>query len=377
LTKKILYVINVDWFFISHFLPVGLEGTKRGCAVHIACGITDKKEYLESLGFIVHPLSIARSGTSIKTELKTIIEIYKIIKFINPLVLEFFTIKPVLYGGVVSRFLTIPKKVFYITGLGYIFVSCGLKGFIARNLVKILYKLAISGKKNSIIIENIYDKKLINGLNAVNDNQIKIIRGAGVDLSSYCYQEENNTVLIVTMACRLLKDKGVFEYIEAAKILKQKLPNVEFELYGDIDIHNPASLTSNDIENIKKDGFIKVYGFSSNIAKVFQESNIVVLPSYREGLPKVLIEAAACGRAVVTTNVPGCRDAIEPNITGLLCKVKDSKSLANMIEKLIIDNKLRNSMGKEGRKLAEQEFDINKVIKKHFEIYELNDGHST
>ena len=167
--KKILYIINVDWFFISHFLPVGLEGIKRGYQVHIACGITDKKEYLESLGFIVHPLSISRSGTSVKTEIKTIIKMYKIIKSVNPQVLEFFTIKPVLYGGIVSRFLKIPKKVFYITGLGYVFIAKGLKGFIVRNIVKMLYKLAISGKNSSIITENIYDKELINSLNAVND----------------------------------------------------------------------------------------------------------------------------------------------------------------------------------------------------------------
>lgn len=368
--RKILYVINVDWFFISHFLPVGLEGIKRGYEVHIACGVTDKKEYLESLGFIVHPISISRSGTSIKSELKTIIEMYKVIKSINPKVLEFFTIKPVLYGGIVSRFLKIPKKVFYITGLGYVFIAKGLKGFIVRNIVKALYKLAISGKTNSIITENIYDRELINSLNAINENQIRIIRGAGVDLSKYTYIEENNENIKVSMACRLLKDKGVFEYIEAAKILKQKLPNVEFELYGDIDIYNPASLTSDDIEKIKKEGFVNLYGFSSDIAKVFCDSNIVVLPSYREGLPKVLIEAAACGRAVVTTDVPGCRDAIEVNITGLLCQVKDSQSLSYQIEKLILDKDLRNNMGKAGRKLAENEFDINKVIEKHFDIYE-------
>jgi glycosyltransferase involved in cell wall biosynthesis len=368
--KKILYVINVDWFYISHFLPVGLEGIKRGYEVHIACGLTNKKEYLESLGFIVHPLSISRSSTSIKSELKTVVEMYKVIKSINPQVLEFFTIKPALYGGIVSRFLKIPKKVFYITGLGYVFIAKGLKGFIVRNIVKTLYKIAIGGKTNSIITENIYDKELIDSLNAVDENQIKIIRGAGVDLSKYSYIEENNENIKVSMACRLLKDKGVFEYIEAAKLLKQKLSNVEFELYGDIDSHNPASLTPTDIENIKKDGFVNVYGFSSDIAKVFNESNILLLPSYREGLPKVLIEAAACGRAVVTTDVPGCRDAIEPNHTGLLCKVRDSKSLADAIEKLILDEVLRNKMGKAGRKLAEKEFDINKVVEKHFEIYE-------
>lgn len=370
--KKILYVINVDWFFISHFLPVGLEAIKRDYEVHIICGVTDKKEYLERLGFIVHPLFISRSGTSAKNEIKTIIEMYKIIKSINPQILEFFTIKPVLYGGIVSRFLKISKKVFYITGLGYIFIAKGLKGFIVRNIVKTLYKLAISGETNSIITENIYDRELINSLNAVSDNQIRIIRGAGADLSKYFYIQENNENIKVSMACRLLKDKGVFEYIDAAKILKQKLPNVEFELYGDIDTHNPASLISTDIEKIKNDGFVKVYGFSSDISKVFSDSNIIVLPSYREGLPKVLIEAAACGRAVVTTDVPGCRDAIEANVTGLLCEVKNSKSLAEQIEKLLLNNELRNNMGKAGRELAQKEFDINKVIEKHFEIYEGN-----
>ena len=367
--KKILYVINVDWFFISHFLPIGLEGIKKGYEVHIACGITDKKEYLESLGLKVYPLNLSRSSIGIG-EIKAFIEIYKVIKSINPQVLEFFTIKPVLYGGIASRFLRIPKKVFYITGLGYLFISKGLKGFIARNFVKTLYKLAISGETNSIITENIYDKGLISSLNIISDNQINIIRGAGVNLSQYKYTQENNENIKVSMACRLLKDKGVFEYIEAAKILKQKLSNIEFELYGDIDIHNPASLTVSDIEKIKNDGFVNVYGFSSDIAKVFRDSNIIVLPSYREGLPKVLIEAAACGRAVVTTDVPGCRDAIEPNITGLLCEVKNPKSLAEQIEKLILNNEIRNYMGKEGRKLAENEFDINKVIEKHFEIYE-------
>ena len=368
--KKILYIINVDWFFISHFLPIGKEALKKGFEVHLACGITDKKEYLDSLGFIVHPLSITRSGTTIKNELKTIVEIYKIIKAINPNILEFFTIKPVLYGGIVSRFLSVPKKVFYITGLGYVFITKGLKGFIIRNLVKTFYSFAITGKNNSIITENIHDKKLINKLNGVNENQVKIIKGAGVDLTEYKYIEENNQNITVSMACRLLRDKGVFEYIEAARMLKQNFPNVKFELYGDIDVHNPASLTINDIEKIKKNGFVKIFGFNSDISSIFSNSNIVVLPSYREGLPKVLIEAAACGRAVVTTDVPGCRDAIEPNHTGLLCKVRDSKSLADTIEKLILDKDLRNRMGKEGRKLAEKEFDIKKVVEKHFKIYE-------
>lgn len=367
MNKKILFIVNVDWFFISHRLPLAIEALKKGYEVHIACGITDKKEYLESLGLIVHPLNLSRSSTGIKSEIKVFSEIYKILKELNPNITHFVTIKPVLYGGIASRFLSIQKKVFSISGLGFIFIKQGFKASIVRILIKTMYRFALGGGKSHVIVQNPDDKIVVNSIVSV---PITLIRGSGVDLSQYEYIEENNKNVKVSMACRLLKDKGVFEYIEAAKILKQKLSNIEFELYGDIDIHNPASLTNDDIEKIKKDGLVNVYGFSSDIVKVFSTSNIIVLPSYREGLPKVLIEAASCGRAVVTTDVPGCRDAIEPNITGLLCEVKDSKSLAEKIETLIIDNNLRNSMGKAGRKLAEKEFDIKKVIEKHFEIYE-------
>lgn len=367
MTKKILFVVNVDWFFISHRLPLAIEALKKGYEVYIACGITYKKEYLESLGFTVHLLNLSRSGIGIKSEITAFCEIYKILKEINPEIAHFVTIKPVLYGGIASRFLNIGKKVFSISGLGFIFIKQGFKASQVRIAIKTMYRFALGGKNSHVIVQNPDDKAVVNSIVSV---PITLIRGSGVDLSQYEHIEENNENIKVSMACRLLKDKGVFEYIEAAKIVKQKLPNVEFKLYGDIDIHNPASLTSEDVENIKNDGFVKVYGFSSDIAKVFSDSNIVVLPSYREGLPKVLIEAAACGRAVVTTDVPGCRDAIEPNITGLLCEVKDSKSLASTIEKLIINNDLRNSMGKAGRELAQNEFDIKKVIEKHFEIYE-------
>jgi len=375
LTKKILFVVNVDWFFISHRLPLALEALKKGYEVYIACGITDKKEYLENIGLVVHPLNLSRSAIGLKGEIKAFSEIYTILKEINPDIVHFVTIKPVLYGGIASRFLNIGKKVFSISGLGFIFIKQGLKASIVRMLIKTMYRFALGGKNSHVIVQNPDDKVVVNSIVKV---PITLIRGSGVDLSQYQYVPENNDNMKVSMACRLLKDKGVFEYVEAARIIKnlefkiENYSNVEFELYGDIDMHNPASLTSEDLEKIKKDGFVKLYGLSNNIAKVFRDSNIVVLPSYREGLPKVLIEAAACGRAVVTTDVPGCRDAIEPNVTGLLCKIKDANSLIGQIEKLIVDKNLRNNMGKAGRKLAEKEFDIDEVVKKHFAVYEGN-----
>lgn len=367
LNKKILFIVNVDWFFVSHRLPLAVKAIDKGYEVHLACGVTDKKEYLESLGIIVHRISLARSNMKPLTEIKTCFEIYKTIKTISPGIINFITIKPVLYGGIVSRFINVPKKVFSISGLGFIFITNGIKAKLIRLIVKLMYKLSIVGTNSYIIVQNPDDRAMIETIGKLN---ITIIKGSGADLNKYKYIKENNTNIKISMACRLLRDKGVFEFVEAAKILKEKFPNIEFNLYGDIDIHNPASLTSDDVEKIKNEKIIKVHGFTNDIATVFSDTNIVVLPSYREGLPKVLVEAAACGRAVVTTDVPGCRDAITPNVTGLLCKVKDPKSLADAIEKLIKDDKLRNRMGIEGRKLAEKEFDINMIVKKHFEVYE-------
>ena len=248
MNKKILFVVNVDWFFISHRLPLAFEALKRGYEVHLACGVSDKKEYLESFGLKIHPLNLSRSGTGVKGEIKAFIEIYKILKELNPDIAHFVTIKPVLYGGIASRFLNIGKKVFSISGLGFIFIKQGLKATLVRMLIKTMYKFALGGKNSHVIVQNPDDKAVVNSIVKV---PITLIRGSGVDLSQYEYKEENNGNVKVSMACRLLKDKGVFEYIDAVKILKQKLPNVEFEIYGDIDIHNPASLTSDDVEKIK------------------------------------------------------------------------------------------------------------------------------
>ena len=172
MTKKILFVVNVDWFFISHRLPLALEALKRGYEVHIACGITDKKEYLESLGLIVHPLNLSRSGTGIKGEIKAFAEIYNLVKEINPNIAHFVTIKPVLYGGIASRFLSIHKKVFSISGLGFIFIKQGLKATLVRMLIKTMYKFALGGKNSHVIVQNPVVKV-----------PITLIRGSGVNIN--------------------------------------------------------------------------------------------------------------------------------------------------------------------------------------------------
>ena len=369
MTKKLLFIINVDWFFISHRLPIALAAKKEGYAVHIACGITDKQEYLENLGLVVHPLNLSRGSTGIVQEFKSFIAIKKKLKSINPDIVHFVTIKPVLYGGIASRIIGIKNKVFAISGLGYVFTSDSFKTSILRAFIIQLYKIALGGRNSKVIVQNTNDRDILSKYKIIKKEQEILIRGSGVDLETYVYREEPIGIPNVVMAARLLKDKGVLEFIEAAKILLHKGINAKFILYGDIDEHNPASLNTNELKHIKEESIIEVHGFVSNISEVFSKANIVVLPSYREGLPKVLIEAAACGRPVVTTDVPGCRDAIEVNKTGILVKVKDSQLLANAIKKLIENKNLRVDMGKAGRELAEKEFSIKKVINTHLDIY--------
>lgn len=367
--KKLLFIVNVDWFFASHRLPITIAALKEGYEVHVACGITDKKEYLESLGLIIHPINLSRGSTGIAQEFKSFRDIFKVLISVKPDIIHFVTIKPVLYGGIASRLLSVKNRVFSISGMGYVFTSKKKKISILRFFILRLYRLALGGTTSRVIVQNTDDRDILTRYNVIEESQETLIRGSGVDMNTHTFAKEPNGVPVVVMASRLLKDKGVLEFIEAAKILQKKDILTKFKLYGDIDIHNPASLTRNEVNEIKKEGIVEVHGYTDDIAKVFSSSNIIVLPSYREGLPKVLIEAAACGRAVVTTDVPGCRDAIEANETGLLVKVKESEPLAEAIEKLLEDKTLREQMGKAGRELAEKEFDIEKVIDTHLDIY--------
>jgi glycosyltransferase involved in cell wall biosynthesis len=368
--KKLLFIVNVDWFFISHRLPIALAAKKEGYEVHVACGMTDKQSYLDELGLITHSLNLSRGSTGITQEIKSLIDIKNVLKNTQPDIIHFVTIKPVLYGGIVARFMHLKNKVFAISGLGYVFTSDSLKTSVLKFFIVQLYKIAIGTKNSKVIVQNTNDKDLLINYNIIKKEQAILIRGSGVKISAYPYKQEPSDTPMIVMASRLLKDKGVMEFIDAARILLATNINAKFALYGDIDEHNPASLNKDELAKIKTENIVEVYGHVQNIAHIFSNAHIIVLPSYREGLPKVLIEAAASGRAVVTTDVPGCRDAIDAEKTGLLVKVKDSQSLANAIKKLIQDRSLRISMGDAGRALAKSEFTIEKVIATHLSIYQ-------
>lgn len=200
-------------------------------------------------------------------------------------------------------------------------------------------------------------------------DQTILIRGSGVDLNIYKASPERTDKIVVAMISRLLKDKGVLEYVAAAKALKAEGVAAQFLLIGDIDSGNPACIDKELLVQWRNEEHIELLGFRDDIAQLIEQVNLVVLPSYREGLPKVLIEAAACGRAVITTDVPGCRDAIEPNQTGLLVPARDSQALALTMKQLIEDHAYRQQLGNAGRVLAEREFAIERIVDAHLNIY--------
>lgn len=366
---KLLYIVNVDWFFISHRLPIALALIKNGYEIHIACGITDRKNELESLGIIVHPLSISRSGTHFFKELKVINEINTVVNEIKPDVVHLVTIKGAIYGGLVTRYKNIKNRIVSISGLGFVFIDEGIKARLIRFIVTKLYRLALTTSNTKVIFQNDNDKNIFIENKIINYKQCVLIKGSGIDLNAYKLLPEPQGKKVIMFLARLLKDKGLIEFCEAALNLKKSGFTGRFVLVGDIDLGNPNSITQIELNNYINSGVVEHWGFLSNIPEVISKSHIMVLPSYREGLPKSLIEAAACGRAVITTDVPGCRDAIIPNVTGVLVPAKSSEAIANAILTLYNDDNMRIKMGKEGRKFAESSFNIKDVINTHIKLY--------
>lgn len=371
MSRRLMFVVNNPAFFMSHRVPVALAAQQAGYDVHVATMDGPAVADIQALGMTHHAIPMTRSGKHPLQELGTLLALVRLFRRVRPDVVHLVTIKPVLYGGIAARIARVPGMVAAISGLGFVFLSNSLKMRMVRAVVARLYRVALGHPNSRVIFQNANDRDLLKSLGAVRDEQVVMIRGAGVDLDAYrASPEPPAPPVVVTMVARLLRDKGVREFVEAAAMLRARGVPVTMQLVGGLDAGNPASATQQEVDAWQRDGAVQALGERSDIAELYAASHIAVLPSYREGLPKSLIEAAACGRAVVTTDVPGCRDAIEPGQTGLLVPVRDAQSLADAIARLAEDSALRQRMGAAGRALAESEFDIKRVARVHVELYD-------
>ena len=366
--RKLLFVVNVDWFFISHRLPIAVKAREDGYEVHLATELTGHLDFLISNGIVVHNLKSGR-GNNLISILRFYIEIQSLFKSLRPDLVHLVTIKPVILGGLAARISKIPGVVSAISGLGFVFLAKGAFASLRRALVGKLYKFVLSHKNIKIIFQNKDDMEDIKQISSLPLIDSVLIKGSGVSLKKFKNQPVDDEIPIILMASRLLVDKGVLDFIEAARIIKKQAIPSRFVLVGDPDFDNPASIDTNFLSNLNKNSDIEYWGHQEKMHEVLAASTIVVLPSYREGLPKVLIEASASSRAVITTDVPGCRDAIIPGVTGLLVRPQDPVDLAHNIKVLLEDPLKRFNMGEAGRKMAEKVFDENIIISQHIKIY--------
>lgn len=368
--KKLLFVVNAPEFFLSHRLPIAVAAREAGYQVHIASADGLDVLKIRQFGFEHHVIDIARSGQNPLKELLSIVRLFRIFQKIRPQIVHLITIKPVLYGGLAARLAGVGGVVAAVSGLGTVFLSqSGLAG-LRKTFISFLYRQAFRQKKLAVIFQNPDDRQVLLDIGALSLDQSRLIRGSGVDLLDYpCLPEPEGTPVVV-MAARLLRDKGVYEYVEAVRVLRQRGIDAFFRLIGAPDPGNPSSIGQSQLDVWAAEGNIELLGYRSDIAQQYAAATIVCLPSYREGLPKCLVEAAACGRAVVTTDVPGCRDAIELDVSGLLVPVKNAEALADALQRLIESPALRQSMGAAGRALAEREFAIETIVDAHLNIYQ-------
>ena len=370
--KKILILVNYLSFFLSHRLPIAEALLAKGFEVFIGYGElrgADPK-LLEQRGFKVDFIPMQPGGFNLLKDLKTFYYIWVFFKRVKPDIVHLITIKPYLYGGIISRLCNVQGLITAVSGLGTLFVNKDLKSKLIRLLLYPIYKLAFNHLNQKVIVQNKDDLKVLVNWGVLNQSKVKLLKGSGVKLENFTNLEESSGTPTVCFAARLLRDKGVYEYVSAVRLLKDRGIKAQFLLAGDLDINNPTGLKLDDLNKLKCEGYVEITGYQKDIPTLYARSHIICLPSYREGFPKSLIEAAAAGRAVVTTDVPGCRDAIIPNKTGLLVPIKDSQKLADALQWLIENPKERIAMGKAGRKFAEKEFPIEKIILNHLDIYQ-------
>jgi glycosyltransferase involved in cell wall biosynthesis len=322
---------------------------------------------LEQAGFRCIPLRMSPGGMNPFRELGVVIRIIRLYRRERPDLAHHFTIKCVLYGSLAAHLSRTGTVVNAVTGLGYIFTGGGLGKQFLQALVRSLYSILLRGTQ--VIFQNPDDRQAFIEQRLVQPSAAHLIEGSGVDMSIFPPQPFPDGTPLVVLAARMLWDKGIQEFVEAARSIKKQGTAARFALVGEPYPGNPAAITPEQLKAWSGEGCIEWWGWREDMPNVYAQARIVCLPSYREGLPRSLIEATACGRAVITTDVPGCRQLVEPGVNGLLVRVRDADSLAKGIESLLADIELCRRMGAAGHRIAEERFSTTRIIGETLAVY--------
>lgn len=366
---NLCFVVNDLSFLRSHRREICIAAEETYRQVHIVCPPSVHAAHFENLGIHLHEVEFHRGKEGPISEAILFFKLLWKLRRIKPDLVHLITIKPYLYGGIIARLIGIRAVVSAVAGLGMVFSSKSIRYKLLRIIIMPLFRFSLSHPNQVIICQNVDDKKALCKINEDLGKKIHLIAGSGVCLTDFSYTKEPKGIAVVSFASRLLIDKGVRVFVEAARIIREREIAARFWLIGDVDKGNNNSVSLQEIKTWEEDRLIEFLGPRDDVALCLSKSNIVTLPSYYgEGLPKVLMEAAAVGRAVVTTDHPGCRDAVTSD-TGLLIPTRDPVALADAVEILVKNPTLRQQMGVAGRRYAESKFCVENVVKAHLEIY--------
>lgn len=374
---KLLYVVNDAHFFMSHRLAVAQHASSEGYEVHVAAppqhtwgpeGFSEKE--LEDQGFAYHPIRLSPRGRNPFQELRTLLDLVVLYRRLKPAVVHHLTIKPVLYGGLASRLVGVSAVVHGITGLGQVFVASGLSAKVLRQGVIELYRLIGRHSTVRFIVQNRYDYEVLTEAAAIEPDKVTLIKGSGVALDRFVPTPEAADEPVVVLPARMIWEKGIGEFVAAGRQLKEAGLKARFFLVGATAPSNPRAVPEPQLRQWSAEGVVEWLGRREDMPQIMARANIVCLPStYGEGVPKSLIEAAASGRAIVASDIPGCREIVTEDVNGLLVPPGDVPELAGALRRLIDDPAARRRMGEAGRKIAEDGFSEKSVVKDTLAAY--------
>lgn len=367
--SRILFFVTEDWYFCSHRLPLAIAASQEGYDVAVVTRVRNQGEIIKEAGIRLIPMELSRGGRNPLTEWLTIWRFYRICRREKPDLVHNVALKPVLYGSIAARLAGVPHIVNALAGLGHIFADEQRAGTL-RRIVKWAFRGLLNSPGGKVIVQNPDDYRRLVTDGLLNPDRAVLILGSGVNLDDFKPSPEPPGAPVVVMASRLLWDKGAGEYAEAARLIKNQGIEARFLLAGEADNQNHSAIPETQIKSWHQSGVLEWLGQRDDIANIFRHSHIVCLPSYYgEGVPKVLLEAAAAGKPIVTTDMPGCREVVMDGENGLLVAPKNAESLAAALTRLLLDPPSRISMGKRGRRLAEEKFGLESIIAQTLDVY--------
>ena len=370
--QRIILAANTAWYLYNFRLPLLSELLDRGCDVFALAPIDSYVEKLQHHNIRHLNISIARSGLNPFADINLLSQYIAIYRYLRPDVVQHFTVKPVIYGTLAARLCHIKFIFNMVPGMGYVFTGAGFKKSWIQRIVRILYKKTIH-YSHHVFFQNKEDSDYFHKHDLVDTSKTSITPGTGVDTNKFRSSgtKEKKGITFV-LSARMIWDKGIGEYVEAARIIRQKYKHIHFWLLGPVDLQNPRGIKPDQLEQWNKDEIVQYMGMTDDIKSYLNKADVIVLPSYyREGIPLSLLEGAAMGMPIITTDSPGCREVVENGKNGYVVPIKDSDKLAAAMEQFILNPKLIDQMGKESRKMAISRFDSRKIVKEILKFYPL------